>query len=389
MAQGSGNCILKSLSQLAHAGGAIGTRGSKVKLYFEGDSVFRAMREAVDSAERYVHLEMYMFLSDVVGWMFAKVLCDKAKEGVSVRVVYDAIGSSEAESELFAMMKSAGVEVRVFRPVAPWRKRSGILGRNHRKNLIVDGRIAFTGGMNIGSVWSRAASGDRAWRDTHMSLEGPAAAACDEFFLESWGKVGGGPLQLDRQYEVGEEGEWESECLVVGGSGFARRKAIRKLYSTALRGAKSRLELTVPYFLPPRRLLNCLKGAADDGEVGLMVPKESDVRLADWLREGLYSSLLRKKVKIYEYTEAVLHAKSMVVDDDIAVVGSANFDFLSFSLNWELAVVIRDPEVVECLRRQYHKDLKFCVAVEDGWARSRPWWRKGLGWLGASILRKL
>jgi len=170
------------LGLLSRDGSAVQSCGNRVELFFEGDDAFREMRDAIEAAEIYVHQEMYMFLSDEVGWTLAESFAGVARRGIPVRLVYDAIGSSEAKEEMFEMMRSAGVEVRVFRPVAPWRKRSGILGRNHRKNLIVDDRFAFTGGMNLGSVWSRSIKGEGAWRDTHLSIEGPGAAACDQFF---------------------------------------------------------------------------------------------------------------------------------------------------------------------------------------------------------------
>ncbi|MDB4386793.1 phospholipase D-like domain-containing protein [Akkermansiaceae bacterium] len=195
-----------------------------------------------------MHQEMYMFLSDEVGWALAEAFAGAARRGIPVRLAYDAIGSSQASEEMFEMVRKAGVEVKTFRPVAPWRKRSGILGRNHRKNLIVDGRIAFTGGMNIGAVWSRAVSGDDAWRDTHLSMEGPAAMGCDQFFKETWAKVGGSAPQEKGEFVLGESGPWKSDFVVVGGSGFGKREAVRRLYPTAFAMAEKEGVLTVPYF---------------------------------------------------------------------------------------------------------------------------------------------
>ncbi len=385
----NGHSLMKKLGAMSHEGGALSTSGNRVKLYFDGDEVYQAKVEAITSARVYVHMEMYMFLSDEVGWNLARAFAAKAKEGIPVRVVYDAIGSSDADDEMFDMMREAGADVFVFRPVAPWRKRSGILGRNHRKNLIVDGRIAFTGGMNLGDPWSRKVVGADAWRDTQISLEGPAAAACDQFFLETWKKVGGSRIEPPQKYSISETGPGKSDCLVIGGSGFAKRKAIRRLYSETLKRAARDVVLTVPYFVPPRRLLNLMRKSAAEREIEILVPRNSDVGVADWIREGLYPALLDSGVKIQEFTKAVLHAKSMVVDDELVVVGSANFDFLSCSLNWELAIVIQDPEVVAQMRTQHEKDLLDSEPVQADWAKLRPWWRQWLGWLGAGVLRRL
>lgn len=377
------------IDELASDGSAVLTKGNKVNLYFEGEEAFAAMRNEIAGAERFVNLEMYMFLSDRVGRAMAEELGRKARSGVPVRVVYDAIGSAEAEDVMFDEMRKAGVRVEIFRPVAPWRKRSGILGRNHRKNLIIDGRVAYTGGMNLGEVWSGEFS-EKAWRDTHMKMEGPAAAACQHFFEEAWTKVGGEPLEDKCFFQLGQAGEGESDCVIVGGSGFSKRRAIRRLYSRAFTLAESEVVMTVPYFVPPKRVLNVMRRRSLEGvKVRVLVPKNSDVAVADWLREGLYPSLMDDGIEFHEYRGRVLHAKSMVFDDRLAVVGSANFDYLSISMNWELAVVVDDPAIVSQLVDQYHRDLEMSDTVEWDWAESRPLWRRALAWIGAAILRKL
>jgi len=378
------------MKALAADDAAIETKGNEVELYFKGDEAFAAMYEEIAKARCFVNLEMYMFLSDRVGREMAEALSKKAREGVMVRVVYDAIGSVEADEEIFDEMREAGVAVEVFRPVAPWRKRSGILGRNHRKNLIIDGRVAFTGGMNLSEVFSQELRGAKAWRDTHMRLEGPAAAACQYFFAETWSKVGGETMEVDCEFDIKERGRGESRCVIVGGRGFSQRRAIRRLYSGAFAEVDERVAMTVPYFVPPKRVLDVMRRRALEGmEVEVLVPRNSDVPFADWIREGLYPSLMNDGVRFREYTKSVLHAKSMLIDGRQAIVGSANFDYLSFSLNWELAVVIDDREVVACLTEQYHRDLEESEKVDWDWARSRPWWRRLFAWIGASLIRKI
>ncbi|YCM44105.1 phosphatidylserine/phosphatidylglycerophosphate/cardiolipin synthase family protein [Verrucomicrobiaceae bacterium 227] len=365
------------------------TRGNAVELYFEGDEAFEAMADAIRSAEIFVHLEMYLFFSDTVGKRFAGLLSEKAREGIPVRVVYDAIGSIEASDLMFEEMQKAGVVVEIFRPVAPWRKRSGILGRNHRKNLIVDGRVAFTGGVNLGDDWSREVKGDEVWRDTHMRLEGPVAAACDDFFRETWAKVDGCALPEEGHFEIDGEGPGESDCMVVGGGGFAKGKAIRRLFAEAFQVAKRDVAMTVAYFIPPRVFLKMLRKRSQEGvTINVLVPRDSDVAVADWLREGLYPGLLKYGINFHEYLRSVLHAKSVVIDDHLALVGSSNFDYLSISWNWELAVVIDDAKVVKKLREQYALDLEDSETVDEQSAGARPWWRRMMSWLGASIIRR-
>ena len=378
------------LEELACDSSCCSTKRNRLALFFDGDEVFEAMVEDIGMAERFVHLEMYMFLSDGIGEMIAEALMERAQAGVPVLVVYDGIGSLEADAKMFRRMSEVGVIVEIFRPVAPWRKRSGILGRNHRKNLIVDGRVAYNGGMNLGDVWSRKASGGEVWRDTHLRIEGPGAAACDLLFRETWEKVGGGEINCESFYEIGGKGPGESDCLIIGGSGFLGRKAIRRLYSGAFSHACEKVEMTVPYFIPPRRMVDAMKKAEARGvEVEVLVPGKSDVRLADWLREGVYPALMKDGVSFHEYQHSVLHAKSMLVDDRLAIIGSANFDFLSISMNREQAVLIDEAEIVCELKEQRVRDLARSIEVVRETAVGLPWWRRLIAWVGTVLIRKL
>ena len=376
------------LHPLTEGGCGIETTGNNVQLFFSGDEAFSNMLDAISSARDSVHMEMYHFSSDPVGWQFATTFAEKARTGVAVRITYDAIGSLGVDPDMHAYLRDAGAEVHPFRPVAPWRKRSGILGRNHRKNLIIDGQTAFTGGMNIGQDWSRKHSGDKAWRDTHIRIDGPAARACDHFFRESWKKAGGSDLPPPPREPIPPKGQ--SDIMVVGGRDFAKRRAIRRLYSLHLEKATSHVRLTVPYFAPPGRLLRKLSEAAERLQnVEVLVPRDSDAPIADWIREGLYPGLLEKGTRFHEYTGSILHAKTMTVDHALAVVGSANFDLLSFSMNWELALVIEDPQVVQALEKQYQHDLTHSSDIGSHWKNRRPVFHRLIARLAAAILRKL
>lgn len=386
---------LQRLKKLAYDGGAWETEGNRVRCFFEGDEAYDAMLEAIDRATRYVHMEMYMFFDDRTGTLFQQAFLAAVKRGVAVRVAYDAIGSAETSGTFFETMETGGVEVCCFRPVAPWRKRSGVLGRNHRKNLIVDGEVAFAGGMNIADPWSRRAVKGLAWRDTHVKLEGPAVQACHQLFLETWRKVGGKApwRELVELYQLKfpeTDRPGRAKVVVVAGRGFGRRKAIRRVFTTMIRASRTSVKMTVPYFMPPRLMLSMLRQQAEKSPVEIIVPRDSDVPVADWIRDGLYPFLLKSGVDVREYTEANMHAKTMVVDDRIAVVGSANFDVLSMSMNWELTLVIEDEETVGQLLAQREIDLvKTERVLEEGLELKRPWWRRFLSWLGAGILRKM
>ena len=365
------------------------SRGNKVEIHFDGDAAYHAMLEAIASAEHYVHLEMYMFLSDAIGNAFAEALSSKAKEGIPVRVIYDSIGSSAANSMQWATMRDAGVKVIEYHPVAPWRKRAGIFGRNHRKNLIVDGIIGFTGGMNLGDPWSHQHFKENAWRDTQIQLTGPAAHHLELLFHDSWLYCTDEKLEIEPP-QAREDPYGRSRCMVVGSRGLGSRKQIRKLFSVPLDQARQSVKMTMPYFVPPRRLRKSMRRASQRGiDISLLLPRNSDVQVVDWLREGLYPSLLRWGVNVTEYLGPILHAKTMVIDDNLAVIGSNNFDILSVLMNREAAIVVFDDQVTEELNRQWEKDLSLSESVTRDWQGIRPWWRLWLAQLGCFLLRKL
>lgn len=385
------------------SGGQTGgtSEGNRVDVYFEGDAAFAAMLAAIQNARHYVHLEMYMFFSDHTGRRFADALAAKAREGVPVRVLYDAIGSLETDKMQWADLRDAGATVVEYRPVAFWRKRGGIFGRNHRKNLVIDGATAFTGGMNLADPWSREFSGDSAWRDTQCRVIGPAAMDLNRLFVDSWQyateekifhRPDPQPLGSEETSAHGEDLEHsgDSRCVVVGSQGLRNSKEIRRLFSVNLARAEKSIQMTMPYFVPPKRLLNALAKAEKRGvDVNLLLPRDSDVKVVDWLREGLYPQLLEWGITVREYLGPVLHAKTMVVDDRLAVIGSSNFDVLSVLMNREVGLVVFDDEVVQELDRQWQNDLMLSDRVTSDWQGLRSWWRLAMSRIGSFLLRRL
>lgn len=370
------------------------SEGNHVELYFDGDRAFTSMIEAISSAHHFVHLEMYMFFSDQTGSKFADALSAKAREGIPVRVLYDAIGSMEADPMQWARMRDAGVTVIEYRPISFWRKRSGLIGRNHRKNLIIDGSIAFTGGMNIGDAWSIEVSSDASWRDTQCRVIGPAARDLNKLFIDSWQYATDETLHLDTEYESTNQAQslstGSSRCIVVGSQGLRTSSEIRKLFSVNLARAKHSICMTMPYFVPPRRLRKALQQAKKRGiNVELLLPRDSDVKFVDWLREGLYPQMLKWGVTIREYLGPILHAKTMVVDNQIAVIGSSNFDILSVLMNREVGLVIFDEKVSAELHTQWQNDLMLSERVTRDWEGIRPWWRLLIAKIGCFLLRRL
>ena len=378
------------------------SEGNHVDVYFDGDEAFDSMIEAIGQAQHYVHLEMYMFLSDHTGSRFAHALMEKAREGIPVRVLYDAIGSIEADKMQWGKMRDTGVTAVEFRPVAFWRKRSGVFGRNHRKNLIIDGAIGFTGGMNIADMWSENISRDNAWRDTHCKVTGPAAGHLNDLFVKSWAYATEerifhrpDPMPLGDEEKKSHLSQAEQasngcRCIVIGSQGFDLRKEIRRLFSVQLAEAEQSVRMTMPYFVPPKRLRKAVYSAQERGvDVSILLPRDSDVKIVDYLREGLYTKMLNKGITLIEYLGPVLHAKTMVVDDNIAVIGSSNFDILSVLMNREVALIAFDDDVVNELNLQWENDLMLSERVSDDWKIKRPWWRLLAAKLGCLLIRRL
>jgi cardiolipin synthase len=378
------------------------SEGNKVAVYFDGDEAFNSMIDAISKARHYVHLEMYMFFSDNIGSSFADALAQKAREGVPVRVLYDSIGSLETDKMQWARMRDAGVTVVEYRPVAFWRKRSGIFGRNHRKNLVIDGVTGFTGGMNISDEWSEIHSGDSAWRDTHCRVDGPAARHLNDLFVSSWQHATEerifhrpDPNPLDEAEkkphpDLDNKAGEGCRCIVIGSRGLGNRKEIRRLFSVHLAQAQESVRMTMPYFVPPKRLRKAVYMARKRGvDVSALLPRDSDVKIVDYLREGLYPKMLSMGVLLIEYLGPVLHAKTMVVDDNIAVIGSSNFDILSVRMNSEVALVVFDEDAVDELNRQWENDLSLSERVGDDWKITRPWWRLLAAKIGCLLIRRM
>ncbi len=357
--------------------------GNRVKIYFDADMVYGSQLAAIGGARERILMEMYMFRSDTVGWMFAKALAERAKDGLEVRLIYDAVGSSDADESVFDFMREAGVFVVKYRPLGFFRKGSGFISRDHRKILVCDGEVGFVGGVNTGDFWSRTVSGDDAWRDTHMRVVGSAAADLQLLTAEVW-KVATGDNLILTENDRSREGR--VSILVVGSRGWKSRRIMRDLFVSELDAAQHSVELTMPYFMPTRKIRKALLNAAKRGvRIDLLVPRDSDITIADMTRDGIYPQLQEAGIVIWEYLGPILHAKSAVIDGHIGIVGSSNFDFLSFAMNREVVVVLDDDQTVLDLQLQFMDDLILSDKVTARWEESRSLLRRGtscfLAWL--------
>ena len=343
-------------------------QGNRVTLLHDGAACLPAMLDAVESAEREILFEMYWFGSDRVGRRFAEALSDKARRGVKVCVVYDAVGSLEADDEMFAGMRQAGCDVREYNPIAPWRQRFhvGLVNnRDHRKIIVVDQHVALTGGVNVGEPWAPESEGGGGWRDDMIRIEGVAALALRDVFLATWRDLGGvDPSPTMSQAELYDSGvripdpNEGSPVRVLSNDYRVARAAIRRSYLRQIRKAAKHIYISNSYFVPDGVIRRALARAVARGvDVKVLVPGESDVPAVHFAARRLFGWLLKRGVELWEWKGTVLHAKTAVIDDRWCTVGTYNMDYRSWRTNLEVNVTVEDDGVASAMTRRFRADL--------------------------------
>ena len=355
--------------------------GNRTTLLFDGPQAITAMLAAIRGAQDNINLETYIFDADELGQQFSTLLIEKQRAGIQVNIMYDSIGSLETPRAFFDNMRAAGIQVLEYNPVNPlhrigtWR----LNNRDHRKILIVDGKVAFTGGVNISDDYSRSSlfrSGNRTprnpgWRDTHVQIEGPAVASMQLLFLDAWARQQEGEIP-DREYfpPLPDAGD---KLVRVLGSVPNGNFEIYKAYVLAIEEAKQSIHLTAAYFAPDAQLLEALIAAARRGvDVKMIFPSISDAGLAFQAGRSFYTQLLEAGVKIYQLKASVLHAKTGVIDSSWSTIGSSNLDVRSFLHNSEANLVILGSDFGKTMEEAYAEDLKnSTLMTREQWA-SRP-----------------
>jgi cardiolipin synthase len=359
-------------------------RGNSVELELDGPETYAAMLDEIASAKHHVHLETYIFADDEIGARFAAALEAKAREGVAVRVIYDSIGSRAASGEFWDRLQAAGVAVRTFNPPDPIQDQNpfDIDTRDHRKLLIVDGRVAFTGGINIDRNYKRpsdvvgGASASSGWRDTHIRIAGPAVEAIQQLFVDLWQKLDEPLAEPPYAPRHVDEGETLVRVLsAVGGNQEASQ--IWVAYTAAAKVARNRIWITQSYFAPDEELLAAIREAAARGvDVRVLVAGYSDSQVLLNASRSYYGDLLEAGIRVFESQEQILHAKTMVVDGYWATVGSSNLDYLSFLHNHEANAVILGARFAQQLEDVFVADQENAVEIELETWRERSLWQR-------------
>ncbi len=357
--------------QLARVGMELGEasplRAAEVDVYFDGDSAYAAILAAVAAATHHIHLEYYIWEPDKIGVELRDALIERRKAGVAVRMVVDWTGSNKLKKAFLTPLREAGIDMAWFNPV---KLRSLRLRRpdfrTHRKIVVCDGRVGFTGGMNITDNHSASRCKDY-WRDTHMRMTGAAVWPLQRLFVEDWYFAAGTMCPIDADTFPTHEKAGEHVVQVIGSGPDTAAFAIHKMMFTAINQATVRLWLTSPYFVPDDALLTALISAGlRDVDVRLLIPKKGDSRLVDLAARSYLPELLAAGVRVYEYEARFIHAKTMVCDEDVGVIGTANLDNRSFRLNFEVIAIAYGTEVNHKLAEAFTHDLTGARELTEG-----------------------
>ena len=365
--------------------------GNKVTLLEDGPNTYAAMLAAIGSAKHHVHMETYIFEADDIGRQFAAALAERARAGVKVRLMYDSAGSFKTPKEFFKQLSEGGVEVVEFNPVsAATVLKDGFAAinhRDHRKLTIVDGRVAFLGGINISSVYgslsgsiNRERGGDdqpfdkRPWRDTQTRIEGPVVADLQRAYLGQWARQKKEPVIEDKAYFPALAAQGSLVVRAIEGSPSDQGvNAMYIAFVSAVENAEKEILIMNPYFVPHESLRRSLSAAAKRGvDVRLILPSHSDSPFAYHAGHSFYGGLLEAGVKIYERKDRMLHAKTAVIDGVWSTVGSTNLDWRSLLYNDEVNAVVLGPEFASQMAAVFRADLTQSEEITlQGW-RNRP-----------------
>jgi cardiolipin synthase len=372
----------------AFSNGAI-SNGNAVQTLVNGDEIFPSMLAAISAARSTINFETYIYWSGKVGYDFARALAAKSREGIEVRVLIDWVGSLPFDEDLIRVMTSAGVEFVRFRPVH-WYTLDRVNNRTHRKLLIVDGSVAFTGGVGIADKWRGDARNVDEWRDTHYHITGPVVAAFQAAFAENWLEATGETLLGDEFYPPLEaSGDLQAQLVVSSQPNGSENMEL--MFLTAIASAQNHIRIGMAYFVPDDTALKQLVGARERGvEVVVIVPNHlTDVPIVRKGSRHFWGELLRAGVRIHEFQPTMYHPKILIVDDVWTSLGSTNFDERSLRLNDEASLNVYGADFTATQIDVFETDLKRSRQISLAEWEARPLSEKITDWLASTLRSQL
>lgn len=365
--------------------------GNSIMLFSTGQDKFRQLKADLMAATHSINIQYYIFSDDRAGREIAAILEEKAAAGVEVRLIYDDLGSFGTKRKIFDHMRKAGVQVTPFFKVKFLSINTRINWRNHRKVVVIDDKIGYVGGMNIADRYERDFFKNKAWRDTHLRIMGPAVAALRYSFAVDWNFTGGElidhePVDTDITFQKYYPELHDVGVQIISGGPTSQWSNIAMVFHKAIANAGRRVYIQTPYFLPTDALLRALQSAALARiDVRIMIPARSDSVALNYASASYIAECLRAGIKIYMYQPGMLHAKMLIVDDEFVSIGSTNFDFRSFEFNFEENAFLYSKEFNEAATRMYLNDEKQCIRINSTDWRKRPFKNK----MAESVIRLL
>lgn len=357
------------------------TSDNSVKLLINGEMKFPEVVQALESAKHHIHIEYYIYEDDEIGRQIEEILIRKAKEGVEVRFIYDDFGSRTIRKKLVPRLKAAGVQAFAFHKIIFIAFANRLNYRNHRKIIIVDGLVGFVGGINVSDRYINKKNDTSVfWRDTHLRIDGPGVQYLQTLFIADWNFCADDSLEPNTYYfpERTTIPKFGDKVVQIAASGpDCDTPTILFSMLQVINGAQEEIFISTPYFIPGESIINALLVSALGGlKVKLLVPYDSDSAFVNAAARSYYNELLNAGVEIYLYQKGFMHAKTMIADRKVSVVGTANMDHRSFDLNFEVNAIIYDKEFANELRATFINDLKDSIKIDRLEWENRPIYRK-------------
>lgn len=374
-------------SSIGHLLGTPFTENNQVELLESGPKAFESILYRISKATKVICIEFYIFKDDETGRKLAELLKEKFKEGVQVYVLYDHFGSLLTSRRFWSGLKNAGIKFRISHPFKLSAPLSYIY-RNHKKLIIIDGLIAFTGGFNIADEYCGYFKNKKIpWRDLGIMMEGPIVSALSERFIKSWKRWKGSPLTENLIVPVSAGG---IDVIPIFASTAKSRRQIRKLFIQCIDNSKESILLTTAYFMPGRAMLRALERASNRGvDLKILLPGKSDVKSVYFASRVYYKKLLKTGVNIFNYQGDILHAKTAVFDSQLSIVGSTNLDFQSLRRNEESNVGILNKEFGRKMTGIFINDLQKSIRIDPTTWDKRPFYQKVLEHISSLIMKLL
>jgi cardiolipin synthase len=349
------------------------TSGNGVDVLIDGNAMYERVGAAIDDARHHVHAQYYLIRNDATGRWFRDRLIAAAKRGVIVRLLMDGYGCFALGRAWHRPLRKAGARVGVFLPM-----RSVLLQpvnlRNHRKIVVIDGHTAFTGGFNVGDEYRGQMKGVGGWRDVHLCIEGPAAAELQRVFFQDWAFATSEPIDPGEYFAKHPPARGDATIAIVTSGPDTHNEAIHRLFFGAIVGAEREVLVTTPYFVPTESLMVAMELAAMRGvDLKLLLPGRSNHKVTFHAGRSFYTQLLEAGVELLEYLPGIVHAKTLVADDKVSLVGSANMDLRSFRLNFEVHTLVHDAATAATLSEAFRAEALESRRVELPTWRARPW----------------